>query len=156
MPAIVLSPIATGIYTALNVSAITSLAAGPYDTEVPQAPTFPIVWFIAREENARGMGRGGLRKIWIRVHAAANGSATLGPAKQLQGILSAVVNSLEDATLTLDGATQGGEVFYSDTTEPFASEIGGAACWEAVANFYTFAESSEDATPFVDDGWVQV
>lgn len=155
MSAIVLSPISVGIYTALNVSAVTSLASGPYDTEAPQGANFPYVWFVVMEENARGLGRGGLRRISVRVHAASKGTATLGPATQLQGIMSAVVNTLEDATLTLDGAIQGGEVFYADTTEPFPSEIGGAACWEALANFYLYAESSADGDPFVDDSWIQ-
>lgn len=156
MSALVLAPISLGIYTALNVAAVTALASGPYDTEVPKVAAFPYVWFIVREENARGLGRGGLRRISVRVHAAATGSASLTPAKQLQGILGAAVNALEDARLTLDGATQGGEVFYSDTTEPVLSEINRSSCWEAVANFYLFAESSENAVPFIDDGWVQV
>ena len=141
MSALLLAPVSVGVHAALNVSAVTSLAPyGPYDTEAPQSAGFPRVWFVVQEEQARGFGRGGLRKISLRVHAAGTGSATLGPAKQLQGILGAVVATLEDATLTLVGYTQGGEINYSDTTDPFASEIGGQACWESIANFYFWVQ----------------
>jgi hypothetical protein len=140
MSALLLSPVSAGLYTALNVVGVTSLASGPFDTDVPQATGFPCVWFVVQEENARGFGRGGLRKISARVHAAATGSAAQGAAKQLQGILGAVVATLEDATLTISGYTQGGEVVYSDTTDPFPSEIGGQVCWESIANFYFWVQ----------------
>jgi hypothetical protein len=92
------------------------------------------------EENARGFGTGGMRKVFLRVHAAAVGSATKGPAKELQGILGQAVTLLEDATLTVSGYAMCGQVFYDSTTEPIVSEIGGQACWEAVANFYLWVE----------------
>lgn len=135
MSVLTLSPVSAGVYTALNVSAITSIASGPYDTEAPQGATFPYVWFVVTEENARGFGRGQLAQIALRVHAASTSSSTKGAAKEVQTILSAAKNLLEDHTLTISGFTQQGEIVYVDTTEPFPSEIGGKACWEAVANF---------------------
>jgi hypothetical protein len=68
------------------------------------------------------------------------GSSTKGPAKELQGILSAAKNLLEDATLTMSGYRAAGEIVYLDTSEPFPSEIGGQACYEALANFYFWVE----------------
>lgn len=140
MSALLLSPVSVGVYTALNVSTLTDLCSGPFDTEVPQLTGFPACWFVLTEENARGMGTGGLRKLSLRVHAAAVGSSTLGPAKQLQGILGAAVSLLEDATLTVSGYRAAGQVFYADTSEPFPSEIAGQACWEALSNFYLWVE----------------
>lgn len=140
MSALTLVPVSVGVYTALNVAGVTALASGPYDTQVPQGTAFPYVWFTVTEQNARGLGRGGIRRVDVRVHVAAQGTAALGPAKQIEGILAAVVTALEDATLTVTGFRMAGEVFYSDTDEPFTSEIGGATCWEAGANFYLWVE----------------
>lgn len=140
MSTLTLSPVSVGVYTALNVSGLTSLCSGPFDTEVPQVTSFPMCWFVLTEENARGMGTGGLRKLFLRVHAAAKGSTTLGVAKQLQGILAQAVTLLEDASLTVSGYRTAGQVFYDSTTEPFPSEIGGVQCWEAAALFYLWVE----------------
>jgi hypothetical protein len=136
----VLSPVTAGVATALTNASLTNLASGPFDTEVPQNTAFPYVWFVVREENARGLGTGGLRKLSVRVHAASIGSATKGPAKELQDITGAAVALLEDATLTVSGFRAAGPVFYSDTSEPLPSEIGGQACWESIANFYLWVE----------------
>jgi hypothetical protein len=138
-----LSPVSGGVYTALNVGGLTSLlgaGGGPHNTEVPQEAVFPSCWFVVTEQNARGMGTVGPSRIDLRVHASAVGSASLGVAKQLQGILSAVRSLLEDATLTVTGYRMAGQVVYTMTTEPFESEVGGKPCWEAVANFYLWVE----------------
>ncbi len=144
MSTLSLSPVSAGLYAALNVVGLTGLlgtSGGPHDTAVKQGASFPVCWFTAAEEQARGFGTGGLRKVYVTVHAASVGSAAKGPAKELQGILGEVVVLLEDATLTVSGYTKPcGKVFYNGTTDPVESEIGGQACWEAVANFYLWVE----------------
>lgn len=137
-----LSPVSAGVYAALNVAAMTALAAGPHDSVVPEGAAFPFVWFTVDEENARGLGRGGLRQVNLRVHAAAVDTAAAGAAKHLQLILGKAVELLEDATLTIAGYAQAGEVVYHETTEPFDSIIGGKACLEAASNFTLWAEPS--------------
>lgn len=134
------SPVSVGVYTALNVSGLTNLASGPYDTEVPQVTTFPCVWFVVSEENARGFGTPTLNQHTLRVHAAATASASQGPAKQLQTILAMARTLLEDVSLTMTGYRVGGKVFYQATTEPVASEIGGKPCWEAASIYYFWVE----------------
>lgn len=140
MSTLPLSAVSAGLYAALNVNALTSLASGPYDSIVPQGASFPYVWFDVAAENARGLGRGGLRQVNVRVHAAGTGTATAGAAKQVQGIQSVIVELLEDAALALDGYAAAGEVFYGETTEPFDSVIAGVPCVEVVSNFYLWVE----------------
>jgi hypothetical protein len=130
-----LSPVSAGVYAALNVSSLTDLVPRVSDTEVRQNTGFPCCWFVVTEENARGFGRGQLARIALRVHAASAGSATQGAAKEVQSILSVAKNLLEDTTLTIVGYRQAGEIVYSDTSEPFPSEVGGQTCWEGIANF---------------------
>lgn len=139
MSALALPAVAVGFHSALNQSSLTAVADGPHDALVPQKRAFPIVWFVLSEDNARGLGRGGLRRIDARVHAAADSGAT-GAAARVRAILAVVVGLLEDATLTISGYRQGGEIFYGVTTDPIPSELNGVPCLEAVSNFYFWVE----------------
>lgn len=140
MSTLTLSAVSVAVYTALNQASLTALASGPYDTEAPQAAAFPYVWFAIDESNDRGFGTGTLNRHFLRVHAASVGSASMGPAKELQGILDAAAALLKDATLTISGFRAAGKVFYDSTTDPVAAEIGGRACFEAVSTFYFWVE----------------
>jgi hypothetical protein len=136
-----LSPVSTGVFTALNVPALTALATGGIsDVDVPALSGFPRVWFTVGEENARGLGRGGLRRINLRVYGADESSGTTEGVKRLQLLMAAVVSLLEDATLTLVGYQQAGEIVYVDTVEPYDELIAGVRCLESVAHFYFWVE----------------
>jgi hypothetical protein len=135
-----LSPVSAGVYTALNVAGLTALVPRISDTEVRQNTGFPCCWFVLDVDDARGFGRGVLAKISLRVHAASTGSATQGAAKEVQAILSVVEGLLKDRTLTIAGYRQAGEIVPGPTSEPFASEVGGVACWEALSNFTLWVE----------------
>jgi hypothetical protein len=132
-----LSPVSQGVFAKLNVPALKpALVTKVSDDNVPQGTAFPYAWFTLNEDNARGMGRGGLRRVDIHVHAA-SAATTNAP---LQAIMSKIVELLEDKTLTVPGYRQGGEVFYGEIVGPFDSVIGGVAVREAIANFWTFVE----------------
>lgn len=140
MPTLTLSAVSDAIYALLNQSSVTSLTSGPASTEVPQGTNFPYCWFTVTEENDRGFGAGTLNRHFLRVHAVSVGTSTMGPAKQLQGILDAATALLKDATLTVTGFRAAGQIFYDSTTDPIPSEIGGQACHEAVSTFYFWIE----------------
>lgn len=136
MSVLSLSPVSAGVYSKLNVAALTALATGGIFDDVPQGTAFPYVWFTVEEENARGLGRGGLRQINLRVHA----ESTYQGNKQLQQILSKAIELLEDQTLTITGYRQAGEIVYHETTRPFQQERAGLKYREAAANFTIWAE----------------
>lgn len=140
MSTLPLQPVSAGFFAALDQGALTDLANGPFDTQVPQRTGFPFVWFVLSAENARGFGRGGLRRVDARVHAAVAASAAAGAAKELQEIQAVVVNLLEDETLTISGYQQAGEITYGMTTDPVAALLNDVACWESVSNFYFWVE----------------
>lgn len=145
MSTLALSPVSAGVYAALNVSSITTLlAAGALsDLEVPEGIGFPRVWFTVRETNARGLGRGGLRRIDLRVYTADRSAAgTAEGVKTLQAVQAAVVVVLEDATLTITGYRQAGEVVYVDTTDPTSEVIAGVQAKESASHFYFWVEPS--------------
>jgi hypothetical protein len=136
MSAGLLSPVSAAVFTKLNVAGLTALAS--VHDHVPQGTAMPYVWYEVSEENARGMGMGGLRQVSLRVHAA----SSYAGAKQLQTIMSKVVDLLEDAALTITGCAQAGRVVYHETTEPFDSVIAGVLVRESAANFTIWAEPS--------------
>lgn len=140
MSTLALSPVSAGIFAALNVSTLTDLATGGIsDLEVPEGAGFPRVWFTVSEESTRGLGRGGLRQLFVRVYGADRSEATEG-VRTLQLMMAAVVLLLEDAALTIAGYRQGGEVVYVGTTEPYDEIIAGVPCKECAAHFYLWAE----------------
>jgi hypothetical protein len=139
MSGVALSPVSVAIYAKLNVSALkpgTWALSGIHEGIVPQGAAFPYVWYSVSEDNARGLGRGGLRQVNLTVHAA----STYQGDKQLQQIIGKVVDLLEDAALVIVGYRQGGEVVYHEAVGPFDSTIGGVRCREMVANFTIWAE----------------
>lgn len=157
MSTLSISPVSTGVLAALNVSAITDIATGGIsDLEVPTGNGYPRVWFTVSEENARGLGRGGLRRIELRVYGADRSSGDNEPegVRRLQLLMAQIVYRLEDYTLTMDGYRMGGEIFYADTIDPYDSVIAGTPCKESASNFYFWVEPTTEE-PFVDLDWIQ-
>lgn len=153
MSTLALDPVAAGVFEELSAPAITDLATGGiYDVEVPASAGFPRVWFTVSEENARGLGRGGMRKINLRVYGAQRASDGAEGVSRLVLLLAQVVSALEDASLTMDGYRMDGEIFYSDTIEPYDSVIAGVVCKEMASNFYFWVEPTTEEN-FIDSDW---
>lgn len=133
-----LSPVLVGIYSMLNVAGLTALVSTRIYDDVPQAPTFPFVWFEAREHDSRGFGTGGFPTVELRVHAFSQYEGT----KEAQSIIQKVIQLLRDQAVTVSGYTQGGLVVYDETVDLPISEINGIKCREMVAMFRLFVEES--------------
>ncbi len=158
MSTLALSPVSAGVFAALNVAAITDLATGGIsDLEVPTDAGWPRVWFTVSEENARGLGRGGLRKMNLRVFAADRSSSEADGTegvRRLQLLMAQIVYRLEDFELSMDGYRIADSVFYSDTLDPYDEVIAGVPCKESAANFYFWVEPTAES-PFVALDWIQ-
>ncbi|HXG56678.1 MAG TPA: DUF3168 domain-containing protein [Vicinamibacterales bacterium] len=137
MSVLALSPVSASVYGVLNVAALTALVTGVFD-DVPQGTAFPYVWYVVDEENARGMGRGGMRQVNLRVHAVSSYEGQ----KELHTIMSKVIQLLEDTALTITGYQAAGEVVYRETVAPFQSMIDEVQVRESVAQFTIWAEPS--------------
>ena len=134
-----LGPVSVGVYTALNVSGLTALVSTRIYDDVPQAPTYPFVWYEASEpRDVRGMGTGGLPEVELRVHVFSTYQGT----SEGQAITKKVIELLKDQLLTVSGYAQAGRVFY-DSTQVFADQlIQGVKVREFVAQFRVYVEES--------------
>lgn len=136
MASLALSPVAVAVYGKLNVAAVTDLATGGVHDDVPQAPTFPFVWYEVSEREGRGFGTGGFPEIEIRVHVFSQYEGM----SEAQSILLQAIAALKDKSLTVSGYTQAGLVFYDETVSFPNEEILGVKTHEAVAMFRTYVE----------------
>ena len=139
MPSLSLDPVSAGIYTLLNVAALTSLASGGISDDTAQQTAFPFVWYeVAEPADLRGFGTGGLPEIDLRVHVF----STYEGMQQAQVIGEQVIALLKDQTVSVSGYTQCGHVFY-DRTVPLPEEVlNGVKCHELVSFFRLYVEET--------------
>jgi len=137
MPFLALSPVSAAVFTALNVAALTALTPGGMGDDIPQPATFPFVWSEVQERDVRGLGRGSLPEVAVRVHAF----STYEGAREAQQITAKVIELLKDQRLTVSGYTQCGEVFYDETVTLPNEAINGVKCYELVALFRIYVEA---------------
>jgi hypothetical protein len=131
-----LSPVSVGVYAALNVAGLTALVQTRIYDDVPQAPTYPFVWYEVSERDVRGFGTGGLPEVELRVHTFSKYAGM----KEAQAINQKVIELLRDQLVTVSGYTQAGRVFY-DETLTFADElINGEKVQELVSQFRIYVE----------------
>lgn len=134
-----LGPASVGIYTALNVSALTSLVSTRIYDDVPRAPTYPFVWYEVEEtQDVRGFGTGGLPEIDLRVHVF----STYQGMSEAQAIGKAAIGLLKDQAISISGYAQAGKVFYDRTLVFDGVEIEGVKVRELVAMFRIYAEEA--------------
>lgn len=122
MAHLALSPVSDAIFTALNVSALTSLlptTGNPISDDIAQATQFPFVFFEVNEIDKRGFGTGGLPEVQIRVHVYGTPAQGL---TALQAITQKVIELLRDVRLTVTGYNTCAGVFY-DRTLTFNDEL---------------------------------
>ena len=136
MASLSLSPVSVAIFGKLNVAAVTDLATGGVHDDVPQAPTFPFVWYEVSEREGRGFGTGGFPEVEIRVHVFSQYEGM----SEAQSILLQAIAALKDASLTVAGYTQAGLVFYDETVMLPDEQLHGIKIHEAVAMFRVYVE----------------
>ena len=132
-----LDPVSAALYTALNVSALTSLATGGVSADPAQGVTFPFVWFeVLEARDVRGFGTGGLPEVEVRVHVFSQYEGL----KEAHQIAAKVIELLRDQALTVSGYTQAGLVFYDDTVVLPNQMLNGIKAHEVVSRFRIYVE----------------
>lgn len=112
MAALSLSAVAVGVYTALNVSALTTLVGTRIEDHFPRTPTYPFVYYAIDKDEARGMGTAELPELTVRVSTF----STSDTMAQGQAIVAAIEGRLTDATLTISGYRMAGKVVWRGST----------------------------------------
>lgn len=139
MASLSLGPVSVGVYTALNVVGLAALVGSRIYDDVPQAPTYPFVWFEMQEpRDMRGFGTGGLPEVDLRVHVFSTYQGT----SEAQAIAKKVVELLKDQALSVSGYAQAGKVFYDNTLVFSDQIIQGVKVREIVAQFRVYVEES--------------
>ena len=134
-----LGPVSVGIYTLLNVAGLTALVGTRIYDDVPQAPTFPFVWYEARMvTDQRGMGTGALPEIELRVHSF----STYQGAKEAQEVNQKVIELLKDKAVTVTGYMQAGLVFHDEELLLPDEVINGVKCRELVSRFRIYVQEN--------------
>ncbi len=135
-----LAPVSAGVLTLLNVAGLTALVSTRIYDDVPQAPTFPFVFYEVREQPIKTMGAGGgVPEVELRVHAYSNSDEYNGPG-ELHSIIAKAIELLRDQTVSVSGYNQAGKIFYDETSQPLNEIISGVKCREMVASFRIYVE----------------
>jgi len=134
-----LSPVGIGVYERLNVGSMIALVGDRIYDDVPQAPTFPFVWYeVLESQDVRGFGGGGFPEVQLRVHAF----STYEGSSEAQAVARKAIELLRDQELTVTGYAQAGTVFYDQTLTFSDQIIQGVKVREVVAQFRVYVEET--------------
>ena len=136
-----LRPVSVGIYTLLNVAALTDLATGGISDSPAQGTAFPFVWFELREREARGFGAGGLPEVNLRVHTFIREDTAEG-LKEAYDVSQQAVTLLKDKKVTVAGYTHAGSIFYDETVPLLNQVLNDVKVHELVSMFRFFVEEN--------------
>jgi hypothetical protein len=133
-----LSPVSAGVYTVLNVGALTTLAPGGVGDDVAQGTGFPFVLFEVHEKALGGFGTkpglGTLPEIDLRVHVF----STFQGWSEAQAVMGKVIELLRDPPAVTGYASWA--IFHDDTIPLADQEIAGVKVKELVAIFRLYVE----------------
>jgi hypothetical protein len=92
-----LSPVSVGLYTILNVAALTALAPGGVGDDIAQSTGYPFVLYEVDEEDQGGFGSkagtvGAVHEVGLRVHVFSQ----FDGLSEAQGVLAKVIELLKD------------------------------------------------------------
>lgn len=138
MADLALDPVSAAVYTALNVSAVTSLATGGVSDDPAQGTAFPFVWYEVSERDVRGLGTGGLPEVTLTVHVFSKYEGLT----EAQSVMQQVIAALKDVSLTITGYAHAGMVFYDDTLTFPNEMLNGVKTHELVSRFRIYAEEN--------------
>jgi hypothetical protein len=133
-----LSPVSAGVFTALNVAALTALAPGGVCDDVAQSTGYPFVLFAVNEKALGGFGTkpglGTLPEIDLRVHVF----STFQGWSDAQAVMGKAIELLKDPpTVTGYGSWA---IFHDQTIALADQEIAGVKVKELVALFRVYVE----------------
>ena len=117
-----LSPVSAGIYAALNVAGLLTVAPGGVHDDLPQSTAYPCVLFeVAEEDDSAfgsrpGSGPGSMSRITLRVHVYSQS----GGMKECQTVMAKVKELLRTAP-----AASGFSVWdiWFESETPFGDEV---------------------------------
>lgn len=136
-----LGPVTDAVYAALNVAGMTALVGARIYTDVPQAVSFPFVWFEVQETFHGGLGTrpGSAGAAWempFRVHVF----STYAGWKEAQPILAKAVELL---AVPLSPVGLSMHAVFHDDAVPLPDEIvNGVKCRELVQNGRFYVEAA--------------
>lgn len=134
-----LSPVSAGIYTALNVLAVTSLATGGVGDDIAQGTGFPFVLFTVHERPIAHMGSqpgrsGQLPEIDLTISVFSQ----YGGMREAQAVMDAVIGALVVPPVVAGYSSWA--IFHDETLNLGDQLIAGSKVKELVARFRLFAE----------------
>ncbi len=139
MASLSLDPVSAGVYTLLNVDALTALAPGGISDDTAQQTTFPFVWYeVSEAADLRGFGTGGLPEVDLRVHVF----STYEGMREAHLAMQQVIELLKDQKVSVDGYTHCGHIFYDRTVPLPEEELNGVKCHELVSFFRFYVEET--------------
>lgn len=138
MPALSLSAVAVGIFSALNVSGLTALTGSRIYDETPRDPTYPHVTYSIDEDEDRGFGTSEFSELTVRVSTF----STSDTGAEGQAIAAKVKELLKDAAITVSGYQQAGLMFWRQTVDLGDTLINGVKVHEWVAEFTLFVRTT--------------
>jgi hypothetical protein len=143
-----LSPVSTAVYSALNVSGVTSLATGGVGDDIAQGSGYPFVLYTVNSIPAGGLGTqpgrvGQLEEVSLRLQVFSQYAG----AREAQSIEAATRAALFTAfdpvspTVSVTGYATCA-LFWDATSEPFDSLVAGVKVKEIVTDYRVFVEAT--------------
>ena len=135
-----LSPVSAGLYTVLNVAALTALAPGGVGDDIAQGTGYPFVLFEVHERRAGGFGTkpglGTLPEIDLRVHVFSQFEGY----SEAQAVMGKVIQLLADPPTVTGYASWA--IFHDETITLGDQIVAGLKVKELVALFRLYVELS--------------
>jgi hypothetical protein len=150
-----LSPVSAGVYTVLNVAALTTLAPGGVGDDIAQGTGYPFVLYEVHERALGGFGTkpglSQLPEIDLRVHVF----STYQGWSEAQAVMSQVIALLTANPPTVTG--YGSWAIFHDETIALADQvIAGVKVKELVAIFRLYVEAGASGSgSWTQSGWTQ-
>lgn len=133
-----LDAVSAGIYTALNIAAVTALAPGGVTDDLPQGVSFPAVLYEVSERPRGGFGTkpgvGQLPEITLRVHVFTQGDGF----QAADAVMNQVLKALADPPTVTGYASHA--IFHDGTVPLPAQDVNGLRVNELVATFRLYVE----------------
>ena len=136
MPRSALEPIGEAVYTALNVSAFTTLASGGVYDDPPQSVNYPFAWYTVREDDTEGTFGQIFKRCRVRVHCFSQYAGN----QEAQQVINKAVDLIRGTTPSLTNHTAI-QVLHEGSTSLPDELINGIKTKHIAADFvYTVAE----------------
>ena len=150
-----LSPVSAGVYTVLNVAALTALAPGGVGDDIAQGTGYPFVLFEVHESTVHAFGSkpglGQLPALDLRVHVFSQFEGY----SEAQAVLSQAIALLTANPPTVTGYASWA-IFHDETLNLGDQIVAGVKVKELVGLFRLYVEEGLSGTgSWMQSGWAQ-